>query len=50
MVNGRSVDRPAHRVASVTSMRLDRRRAQIAKDLKPQMRSWRRAWTSCAHR
>jgi hypothetical protein len=31
MANGRSIDRLAHRVASVTSVRPDRRRAQMAK-------------------
>ena len=31
MANGRSMDRPAHRVASVTSVRPNRRRAQMAR-------------------
>ncbi len=31
IAKGRFMDRPAHRVASVTSVRPDRRRAQIAK-------------------
>ena len=31
MVNGRSMDRLAQRVASVMSVRLDRRRAQMAR-------------------
>ena len=30
-MNGRSIERPAHRVASVTSMRLARRSAPIAR-------------------
>src|SRR5262249_54542247 len=31
MMKGRSMERPAHRVASVTSVRPDRRRAQMAR-------------------